>query len=226
MPAAISCGNQEAASPAIDQNLSPPPKGKAEALATPPRVGNKKGVPLTKPADWDPLAYNKKRGNEGAIPHAYLPSINGPDGEKKHLGKHLPYVPKLDGVVLPAGYLALMWGDPAKGYAKHPNAKEGAESYALGHWYDAIELRKASQDDVPAVKSLYSGWPTVGASDSGKYLAFGGGQVEDEGGKNTIYLAKLPPDLAPGDTVRVFGHCCYHGDYVDFVTLPEGTNGA
>ncbi len=71
-------------------------------------------VPLERPAGWDALAFNKRRGNAGAIPASYLDDINGPDGDARHLGKHLPFLPALDpGVVVPAGMLAIMWGDPS-----------------------------------------------------------------------------------------------------------------
>ena len=44
-------------------------------------------LPWEKPADWDPLAFNRKRGNAGAIPASYLSDINGPDGDTKHVGE-------------------------------------------------------------------------------------------------------------------------------------------
>ena len=42
-----------------------------------------------------------------------------------------------------AGMIALMWGDPAKGHAKHPNAVRNETNNGEGHWYDRIAVRKA-----------------------------------------------------------------------------------
>lgn len=176
-------------------------------------------LPTAKPEGWDPVAFNKARGNAGAIPDTYLPSINGEDGVAKHLGKHLPYVPKLpDASVVPAGFLAIMWGDPEKGYAKHPNAPT-SEANPKGHWYDWIKIRKAVDGEAEELQSAYSSWPGTGEGDSGAYAVFGGGEITAEGGKNTVYLAALPKDVGPGDTIRVWAHCLTHGEYVDFITL-------
>jgi hypothetical protein len=177
-------------------------------------------VPLERPAGWDALAFNKRRGNAGAIPASYLDDINGPDGDARHLGKHLPFLPALDpGVVVPAGMLAIMWGDPSKGYARHPNAAS-TEGNPEGHWYNWIRLRKATAGDTREVESHYRSWPAVEPGDDGAYAAREGDDPARDGGENTVYLAQLPPDVVPGDLVRVHAHCLTHGEYVDFVQLP------
>ncbi len=177
-------------------------------------------VPLERPAGWDALAFNKRRGNAGAIPASYLDDINGPDGDARHLGKHLPFLPALDpGVVVPAGMLAIMWGDPSKGYARHPNAAS-TEGNPEGHWYNWIRLRKATAGDTREVESHYRSWPAVEPGDDGAYTALEGDDPARDGGENTVYLAQLPPDVVPGDLVRVHAHCLTHGEYVDFVQLP------
>jgi hypothetical protein len=177
-------------------------------------------VPLERPAGWDALAFNKRRGNAGAIPASYLDDINGPDGDARHLGKHLPFLPALDpGVVVPAGMLAIMWGDPSKGYARHPNAASTEEN-PEGHWYNWIRLRKATAGDTREVESHYRSWPAVEPGDDGAYTALAGDDPARDGGENTVYLAQLPPDVVPGDLVRVHAHCLTHGEYVDFVQLP------
>ncbi len=177
-------------------------------------------VPLERPAGWDALAFNKRRGNAGAIPASYLDDINGPDGDARHLGKHLPFLPALDpGVVVPAGMLAIMWGDPSKGYARHPNAASTEEN-PEGHWYNWIRLRKATAGDTREVESHYRSWPAVEPGDDGAYTALEGDDPARDGGENTVYLAQLPPDVVPGDLVRVHAHCLTHGEYVDFVQLP------
>ncbi|MBK7151489.1 MAG: hypothetical protein IPI43_18535 [Sandaracinaceae bacterium] len=177
-------------------------------------------VPLERPAGWDALAFNKRRGNAGAIPASYLDDINGPDGDARHLGKHLPFLPALDpGVVVPAGMLAIMWGDPSKGYARHPNAAS-TEGNPEGHWYNWIRLRKATAGDTREVESHYRSWPAVEPGDDGAYTALAGDDPARDGGENTVYLAQLPPDVVPGDLVRVHAHCLTHGEYVDFVQLP------
>jgi hypothetical protein len=175
--------------------------------------------PTAKPEGWDPIAYNKERGNAGAIPESYLPSINGPDGENKHLGKHLPYQPKVEAKLVPDGFIALMWGDPDKGHAKHPNAKKSPDNDNHGHWYNWIKIRKAGDGEVEELQSEYTDWPGTNKDDSGKYAVFGGGDIEADGGKNTIYLAGMPKDLKSGDTIRIWAHCLTHGEYVDFLTL-------
>lgn len=175
-------------------------------------------VPLTKPADWDAIAFNKARGNAGMIPDSYLGSINGPDGPAKHLGKHLPYIPDFtEGV--PAGSLALMWGDTGAGYAAHPNAPRNDSNNNEGHWYNWIRIRKAVAGEADEAETKFSNWPTVEAGDSGAYATYGGGDISEDGGKKTIYIIKLPADVALGDTVRVWAHCLTHGEYVDFITI-------
>ncbi len=186
------------------------------------REGESEGaveVPLVRPERWDAIAFNRDRGNAGAIPESYLGDVNGPDGEQKHLGKHLPYIADTSGLEVPEGYLALMWGDPAKGYARHPNAPKGAKAYPEGHWYDWIRVRKAAAGQVEESETRFSGWPEAGADDTGKYLVAGGGSIEEDGGKNTVYLVRLPADVKPGDTIRIWAHCIYHGEYVDFIEV-------
>lgn len=181
-----------------------------------------KGVmlPMEKPKNWNPIEFNKKRGNSGAIPDSYLPAINGPDGVKKHLGKHLPFIPKLDPkIVIPAGYIPIMWGDPSKGHTPHPNAIPGPDNNYLGHWYNRIELRRAISIYAQTQISTYNGWPDNTDNDSGRYLSLTGGSLTEANGINTVYLAKLPSDVQKGDTVRVLAHCLTHGEYVDFINI-------
>ena len=66
----------------------------------------------------------------------------------------------------------------------------------------------------------YASWPAGGEGDAGGYAVLGGGDITADGGRDTVYLARLPADVKPGDTVRVHAHCLYHGEYVDFVQLP------
>lgn len=178
--------------------------------------------PTAKPADWDPIAYNLARGNAGAIPDTYLADVNGPEGENSHLGKHLPYVPAVDAGAVPAGYLAIMWGNPAVGHAQHPNAVRAEANNFEGHWYNWIRIRKATEAEVNAeeVESGYSEWPGTTESDNGAYAVFGGGDITANAGKDTIYLAALPADVQSGDVVRVWAHCLTHGEYVDYLTVP------
>lgn len=196
--------------PAVSRCVTAQQVPEANALATPP---------LTRPEGWDPIAYNRERGNAGAIPDSYLGSINGPDGETAHLGKHLPYVPSLEAMTLPAGFLALMWGDPGKGYVQHPNAEPNESNQYLGHWYNWIRVRKATDDEAEEAESTYVSWPETGPDSSGAYAVYGGGEIRDANGVNTVYLAALPADVAPGDVVRIHAHCLTHGEYVDFMTL-------
>lgn len=196
----------DSAAPSTEANLLP-----AVALATPP---------LTPPSDWDPIAYNRERGNIGAIPESYHESINGPDGVKSHLGKHLPYRPKLSPELTPpSGYIALMWGDPSKGYVRHPNAPRNESNQNQGHWYNWIRIRKATSSYAQELQSGYSNWPATVPGDTGSYKAFGGGDIKADSGKNTIYLAALPEDVKPGDTIRIWAHCLTHGEYVDFLRV-------
>ncbi len=174
-------------------------------------------VPLRKPANWDALAFNRVRGNAGAIPDSYLASINGPDGDANHLGKHLPFVPSVDDV--PEGFIAIMWGDPELGYAAHPNAVRSEANNNEGHWYNWIRIRKATDGEADESQSTYAEWPGLGEGSTGAYAVFGGGDITENSGKNTIYLAALPDDVGPGDTVRIYAHCLTHGEYVDFLTV-------
>lgn len=175
-------------------------------------------VPKTAPAGWNPIKFNKDRGNAGAIPETYHASINGADGVKSHLGKHLPYVPKVDSKLVPEGFLALMWGDPSKGYVKHPNAPKSAD-LPEGHWYNWIRIRKASDGDAEELESKYPDWPNMPDGSKGGYVAYEGDDIKAESGKNTVYLAALPKDCKKGDTIRVYAHCLTHGEYVDFLTI-------
>lgn len=183
-----------------------------------PAGGDATAVPSTKPEGWDPIAYNKARGNAGKIPETYHASINGPDGVKKHLGKHLPYVPEVDAKLVPEGYLAIMWGDPKKGYARHPNAAK-SEANKEGHWYNWIEVRKAVEGEAEAQKSEYPTWPATGDVKAAGYLVEGDKPMDAEKGIHTIYLAKLPAGVKKGDEVRIWAHCLTHGEYVDFLTV-------
>jgi hypothetical protein len=182
-------------------------------------AGEESAVPVERPDGWDSIAYNRERGNAGAIPESYRADINGPDGVTKHLGKHLPYVPQIDASLVPAGFLALMWGDPDKGYTRHPNAPKNDSNGQQGHWYNWIKLRLATEDEAEEVQSTYTNWPGTNPPDSGAYAVFGGGDVTADSGKNTIYLAALPQGARQGDTLRVWAHCLTHGEYVDFITL-------
>lgn len=174
-------------------------------------------LPLSRPDDWDPVAFNKIRGNQGAIPEAYLPKINAADGVAKHLGKHLPYRPRIDAELIPEGYLALMWGNPDRGWARHPQSPKGSENYPRGHWYEWIRVRRATEENAEEAESQFTSWPDSGDGDTGLWAAADGGSLEADGGRNTVYLVKLPTDLVSGDTLRIYGHCLYHGEYVDFV---------
>lgn len=197
MPAVSSCGAQSAVAP--DSGMIPPP--------------------LVPPTGWDPIAFNRTRGNAGAIPDTYLDDINGPVGETDHLGKHLPYVPEVDASMVPTGFVAVMWGDPSKGHAAHPNAERGEANNFEGHWYNWIRIRKAVSGEAEETQSTYAEWPGETEDSTGAYAVYGGGDIRDNSGKNTIYLAALPPDVRPGDTVRIHAHCLTHGEYVDFITV-------
>lgn|GEM_PF-1032540 len=222
LPAVTSCKKEEPASTAEPTPAAEAPSEPAAEPAPEPAKEPAAAVsepPVAKPADWDPIAYNKTRGNAGAIPETYHASINGPDGDAKHLGKHLPFQPKVEGGTVPDGYLAIMWGDPDKGHARHPNAVPGPDNNNEGHWYNWIKIRKAEEGEAEELQSAYSSWPAAGEGDNGKYVAMGGGDVAADGGKNTIYLAALPKDLKAGDTIRIWAHCLTHGEYVDFLTI-------
>ncbi len=216
LPSVTACGTSSSAGPK-DEMGKEAAKQPTSAPASAPAMSA--DVPVTKPEGWEPIAYNRERGNAGAIPKTYHESINGPDGDKKHLGKHLPYVPaELDAAMVPAGFIAIMWGDPGKGYAKHPNAARSEENKE-GHWYNWIRIRKAADGEMEELESKYSDWPSIGEGDNGKYVVHGGGEVSADKGRNTVYLAALPKDVKKGDTIRIWAHCLTHGEYVDFLTL-------
>ena len=80
---------------------------------------------------------------------------------------------------------------------------------------------QASAGDAPEAESHYRGWPAVLPADNGAYAAREGDDPAAADGKNTVYLAELPPDVSPGDWVRVHAHCLTHGEYVDFLQLPS-----
>lgn len=210
LPQVVGCGSSAESEARPEPEVSSGQETVADPLA----------IPRTKPADWDAIAFNRERGNAGAIPESYLTDVNGPEGELKHLGKHLPYVPSLDTAVvaLPAGVLPIMWGDPSKGHALHPNAPPSDEN-PDGHWYNWIRVRKATEN-ATEVESHYSGWPSVVEGDNGAYAALEGTDPAADAGKNTVYVVQLPPDVGPGDVVRIHAHCLTHGEYVDFLTLP------
>lgn len=184
--------------------------------STPPTGAEPDDLPLARPTDWDPVPFNRRRGAEGAIPPEYMAKIDGEDGVSQHLGKHLPFIP--EGVRGPDGMLALMWGDPSLGYARHPNSPATAE--APGHWYDWIRVRRATEELAEETESRFSSWPAAGPQDSGGYAAHSGDDPAADDGKNTVYLAVLPPDVSPGEWVRIHAHCLTHGEYVDFVQVP------
>ena len=184
-----------------------------------PEAADPMAVPYTRPEGWDAIAFNRARGNAGAIPEDYRDEINGPDGELMHLGKHLPYVPTLPSGAVPAGMIALMWGDPSLGRTRHPNAPP-SETVPTGHWYDWIRLRKATDEGAVETTSTYGGWPAVLDTDNGRIVAQEGTDPTTDLGKNTVYLAQLPEGVVSGDLIRVHANCLTHGEYVDFLTVP------
>ena len=99
----------------------------------------------------------------------------------------------------------------------HPNAVPREDNDFEGHWYQWITLRKATDGPAVEVTSTYTGWPEVREGDSGSYASHGGGDITRESGVHTVQLAALPPDVQPGDRVRVVAHCLTHGEYVDFL---------
>jgi hypothetical protein len=202
------------------QSASSPADASSSDAQTPSSTTAPDPLALPKtPAGFDALAFNRARGNAGAIPESYRAAINAPDGDQQALGKHLPYVPKLAAGAVPAGMLALMWGDTSKGYAAHPNAAPTPE-VPSGHWYNWIRVRKATDGEAVEHEAKFSAWPTPAAGDDGKYAAATGTDVSADKGKATVYLVPLPPDVKAGDVVRIHAHCLTHGEYVDFVTVP------
>ncbi len=215
VPIATSCTRQEAGT--TPEGVASEGGGAgSEAAAAPDPLA----LPRTRPEGWDPIAFNRDRGNAGAIPESYRGDVNGPTGPQDHLGKHLPFVPESIGADPPAGFLAIMWGDPSLGHARHPNSPRGTEGYERGHWYDWVRVRKAVAGEAEERESRFSDWPTPAEGDTGRFAALEGDDVAGDGGRNTVYLVALPADAAPGDLVRIHAHCLYHGEYVDFLTLP------
>jgi hypothetical protein len=192
----------------------PPPAPRRRRPATSPMA-----VPQVKPAGWDPLAFNLKRGEAGAIPDAYMMNIKAEGGMKNHLGKHLPYQPKVEANRIPAGFVAVMFGDASQGYARHPAAAPRPADDYIGHWFDWIKIRKAVAGPAQEFNNDYPHWPGKPDSEQKLYAVKGGGDIKAKEGKNTIYLVKIPADVKPGDTVRIWGHCLNHGEYVDFLTF-------
>ncbi|MCB9521020.1 MAG: hypothetical protein H6700_07795 [Myxococcales bacterium] len=221
VPAVSRCGGaQPTETGAAIAESAAAPAAASESAAAAGVVADPMAIPMTPPDGWDPVAFNTARGNAGAIPATYLPSINGPDGATAHLGKHLPYVPEVAPELVPENYVAIMWGDAAKGYSRHPNAVRSEANNNQGHWYNWIRVRKATDETAEELQSTYSEWPGITDGDNGSYAVVGEGAITDDDGKNTVYLAAVPADCAAGDVVRVHAHCLTHGEYVDFITLP------
>ncbi len=178
-------------------------------------------LPRARPADWDAIAFNRARGNAGAVPETYRAQINGPDAERQHIGKHLPYVPTLSADAVPAGMIGLMFGDPSLGRTRHPNDAIG-ESAPRGHWFSWVKVRKATDEDAPEAESRFGAWPTP-PPDGGRFIPQEGTDLTADHGKNTVYLVTLPAGVAPGDVIRVHAHCISHGEYVEFITVPRAS---
>ncbi|MBW1880892.1 MAG: hypothetical protein JRJ84_21265, partial [Deltaproteobacteria bacterium] len=71
LPLAASCGGgSEDVTDVADAGTPEPtePTGPAEPVATPEPTKDLPAVPLVEPDGWDPIAFNKTRGNAGAIP--------------------------------------------------------------------------------------------------------------------------------------------------------------
>lgn len=173
--------------------------------------------PAQRPEGWDPVAYNLARGAAGFIPASYMADINAEGGIANHLGKHLPFIPALDAAKQVPGMVPLMWGDPAKGHAKHPNAPR-SEANPEGHWYNWIRVAIDGQPERE-VETRYDDWPATTDAVNGRLVALKGDDVTAEAGKNTVYLAQLPAGAQPGQVLRIWAHCLTHGEYVDFVEL-------
>lgn len=193
---------------------------KATAAASKPAVtgGTPAGVPLVKPSDWDVVAFNTARGDAGAIPASYMAKIKAADGLPKHLGKHLPYLPKN----VPAdrakdGYVSIMWGDPSLGYTMHPNAPK-SEKNPEGHWYNWIRVT-IEGNEGSEVETKFDDWPKCTDAVKGMIIGLEDADPSVNGGKNSVYLAQVPTAAKSGDTLRIWAHCLTHGEYVDFVKL-------
>jgi hypothetical protein len=149
-----------------------------------------------------------------------MTDIRAPEGDKNHLGKHLPYVANLDASKMVSGMLPIMWGNPALGHAKHPNAPR-SEANPEGHWYNWIRI---AVDGEPGseVETVFDNWPASSDAVNGRLVAFEGDDPTADAGKNTVYLAQLPQGLSAGKMLRIWAHCLTHGEYVDFVSLAQG----
>ena len=188
--------------------------GAAKAPATKAGPSAFEVPPAKRPDNWDVVDYNVRRGEVGFIPKKYMVDIHNPGGIEGHLGKHLPYVVKPAAARVSDGLLTLGWGDPAKGYAQHPNAPR-TDANPEGHWYNWIRVSPEG-DPRLEVTTTFDDWPK---STTGQLAAMTGDDPADNGGRNSIYLARLPDGLAPGDWVRVWAHCLTHGEYVDFLQI-------
>ena len=83
----------------------------------------------------------------------------------------------------------------------------------------AVPIVRPDGWDPVAFNSVRGAAGAIPASygDTGLFVAADGQDITANSGKNTVYLVKLPSDVAPGDEVRVYAHCLYHGEYVDFL---------
>lgn len=177
-------------------------------------------VPNAQPSDWDAVAFNTEAAKGGAVPKEYLEKVTGVDGATAHVGKHLAFVVPATGFEIPSGRLALMFGDAAAGDAQHPNAPAGTAGMENGHFFDTIRVRKSTDEQAEEAVTTFGGWPEVGEGSTGLYAAMGGGDIKENDGKTTVYLVNIPADVKSGEMVRVVGHCRYHGEYVQFVSVP------
>lgn len=175
-------------------------------------------LPKTIPAGWDPVTFNRLRGEQGAIPAAYLSDVRAAGGERRFIGMHLPYVVK-PAAGVPEGFLAVMFGDPEKGYAAHPHASHDLEAGEPGHWFQWIRLRKAVALDTDEVQTNFSSWPEAASADSGRFISVDGSDLHASNGERTAYLVRLPQDVKSGDIVRIHAHCRLHGEFVDFLRV-------
>ncbi len=174
--------------------------------------------PTTRPSHWDPVAFNIMRGNSGAIPKSYMEQITAPEGQAKHLGKHLPYIPKTFARSRwEAGFVPLMFGDPELHFVRHPNAPKSGGN-PVGHWYNWVRISVVGRPESE-IETAYDNWPKPSGAVNGKIAALEGADPTADGGKNTVYLARLPEGAKAGDTLRFWGHCLTHGEYVDFLAL-------
>jgi hypothetical protein len=101
---------------------------------------------------------------------------------------------------------------------KQNDGKNEVEGITVGHWYNWVRVRNASIENAHEIESTFHAWPgPQDESDATVFSVLGSGKIEDNDGKNTIYMLSRPADLNTGDTMRIYGHCLYHGEYVDFV---------